>query len=91
MKERSSASKQKFTGRGELIKRLASQVGSESMAVSILKKRGQMDSSGKLTASGRKRDNMTASERAKDRASKASGKPASSFKYNKSTNRATVK
>ena len=32
---------------------------------------------------------MTAEERAKDRASEASGRPASSFKYNASTNRAS--
>jgi hypothetical protein len=82
---------QKYTGRGELIKRLASQVGSEGLAVSLLKKRGQMDSSGKLTASGKKRNNMTAAERAKDRASKSSGKPTSKYTYDKKTNRATLK
>jgi len=34
---------------------------------------------------------MTAKERAIDRASKESGKPASDYTYNASTNRATLK
>lgn len=78
-------------GRHQLVDRLAAQVGDRDTAVSILKKRGHMDAGGKLTAAGRKRDAMTAEERAKDRASKASGKPASAFKYNPKTNRATQK
>lgn len=80
---------QKHMGRGELIKRLASQVGSQSLAINILRKRGDVDKGGSLTAKGKKRDRMTASERAIDRASKASGSPSSGFKYNKQTNRAT--
>ena len=79
---------QKFMGKGQLINRLAAQVGSREMAIGILKDRGQLKADGKtLTAEGKKRNNMTAEERAKDRASKATGKPAGSFTYNASTNR----
>jgi hypothetical protein len=83
--------KQKFTGKGELIKRLAFQVGSEAAAKTILKKRGQMNDDGTLTAKGEKRNAMSASERAKDRASKRSGKPASAYSYNKANNRAKLR
>ncbi len=82
---------QKFMGKKQLVKRLAAQVGSKDMAIGILKKRGDMTKSGKLTAKGKARNNMTAEERAKDRASKASGKPTSAFKYDPRTNRATLK
>jgi hypothetical protein len=79
---------QKFMGKGQLINRLAAQVGSREMAIGILKDRGHLKADGKtLTAEGKKRNSMTAEERAKDRASKATGKPASSFTYNASTNR----
>jgi hypothetical protein len=79
---------QKAMGKGQLIDRLSAQVGGRSLAVSILKKRGHLKEDGKtLTESGKKRNAMTAEERAKDRASKATGKPASSFSYNASTNR----
>ena len=82
---------QKHMGRGQLIDRLAAQVGSKEKALLILKRRGQVDSKGKLTAKGRARDAMTAEERAKDRAAKKSGRRASDFKYNPRTNRATLK
>jgi hypothetical protein len=79
---------QKFMGEGQLVDRLAAQVGDRKLAISILQKRGHLKSDGKtLTDKGKKRNSMTAEERAKDRASKASGKPASSFSYNASTNR----
>lgn len=79
---------QKAMGKGQLVDRLAAQVGDRGMAIGILKKRGDLSSDGKtLTAKGKKRDAMTAEERAKDRASKATGKPASSFSYDASTNR----
>jgi hypothetical protein len=81
----------KHTGRHSLINRLADQVGSKTAALTILRKRGQVDKDGNLTAAGKRRDSMTAEERAKDRASKRSGKPVSSFKYNTKTNRATKK
>ena len=81
---------QKFMGEGQLINRLAAQVGSRELAFSILQKRGHLKADGKtLTDKGKKRNSMTAEERAKDRASEARGRPASSFKYNASTNRAS--
>jgi len=77
---------QKFMGRNSLLKRLTAQVGNENTAKKILIERGHMTPSGKLTAAGKARDNMTAEERAKDRAAKRSGKPASAFTYNPKTN-----
>lgn len=82
---------QKHMGRGALVKRLAAQTGSKAMAIALLKKRGHLTKDGKLTAEGKKRDAMTAAERAKDRAAKASGKPAHAFKYNPRSNTATLK
>lgn len=83
---------QKFMDKGQLIDRLTAQVGDRDKALAILTERGQYDpKTGKLTAAGEKRNAMTAEERAKDRASKASGKPASAFKYDPRTNRAKLK
>jgi hypothetical protein len=79
---------QKFMGRHSLLKRLTAQVGNEQTAKEILIKRGHMTPSGVLTAAGHARDNMTAGERAKDRAAKRSGAPTSSFTYNPKTNTA---
>lgn len=79
-------------GENQLVNRLAVQVGSMNRAKAILINRGDMMPDGKtLTAKGMKRNKMTAGERAIDRASKASGKPKSNYKYNPSTNRATLK
>ena len=82
---------QKFLGRGHLIDRLTAQMGgNRAGALDVLRKRGQVEKgSEELTAVGRARDVMTAAERAKDRASKAEGKPASAFSYNSQTNTAT--
>jgi len=80
---------QKFMGKHKLVKRLTAQVGNKGEAIAILKKRGDMDNKGALTAKGKKRDDMTAEQRAKDRASRTSGKPAAAFAYNPKTNRAT--
>ena len=82
---------QKFMGKGVLAKRLAAQVGDKSLAYALLKKRGDMDAKGRLTPKGKKRDAMTASERAKDRAAKASGRATKDYKYSAATNRATLK
>ena len=83
---------QKYMDRHQLVKRLAAQVGSEETAIGILQKRGQLEADGKtLTKAGRKRDNMTAKERAIDRASKGSGRTPSEFKYDPKTNRATLR
>ncbi len=80
-----------YTGRHQLVKRLTAQMGDEGKAIALFKARGQMDAKGNLTAAGRARDAMTAEERAKDRAAKASGKPAAKYKYNAKTNSATLK
>jgi hypothetical protein len=47
--------------------------------------------SGALTTSGKKRDSMTAAERAKDRAAKSEGKSSKDFVYNPKTNTARLK
>lgn len=44
-----------------------------------------------LTSKGKERQAMGASGRAVDRASKASGRPPSDYKYNRVTNRATLR
>lgn len=82
---------QKFMGRNQLLKRLAAQIGNEGTAREVLIKRGHMTKDGELTPKGRERNRMTAEERAIDRASKGSGKPASKYTYNPATNRATLK
>jgi hypothetical protein len=83
---------QKFMGRHQLVDRLAAQVGSRESAVAILQKRGDLKADGKtLTKKGEARDNMTARERALDRASKGSGKTPSAYKYDPRTNRATLR
>ena len=83
---------QKFMGKNQLIDRLAAQVGDRQLALKLLVERGHVyPGTEKLTPEGQKRDNMTAEERAKDRAASAAKKPASAFKYNPSTNRATRK
>jgi len=83
---------QRFTGRGQLINRLASQVGSHKLAVGLLIKRGDLKPDGKtFTAQGAKKNSMTASERAVARAVKESKHKASEYDYNKITNRATLK
>lgn len=64
--------------------------GSQAMADALLTRRGQMQD-GKLTPTGEKRQAMGAEGRAKDRASKYSGRPASDFKYNPKTNGTRVK
>ena len=82
---------QAHMGRNSLIDRLSAQVGSKSFAIALLKKRGDLTPSGKLTAKGMQRNKMTAEERAIDRASKESGRPASDYTYDPTTNRATLK
>ena len=82
---------QAHMGRNSLVDRLAAQVRSKSFAIALLKKRGDLTASGELTVKGRARDNMTAEERAIDRASKESGKSASDYTYDPTTNRATLR
>jgi hypothetical protein len=78
---------QKFMGKGQLLERLTAQVGDRKLAVEILQKRGHLKADGKTyTEEGMKRNSMTAEERAKDRASKYTGRSAENFKYNPITN-----
>jgi hypothetical protein len=78
---------QKFMGRNQLIDRLAAQVGNRDSAIKILQDRGHLKADGETyTAEGMKRNMMTAEERAKDRAAKKTGNPASQFTYNPKTN-----
>ena len=70
-------------GRGELVPRLIAQVGNEAFAKNLLKKRGHMNPDGTLTAGGEKRNQMTAEERAFDRA----GESVHTHDYNPETNR----
>ena len=87
-------------GKNSLVDRLAAQLKHSGMggdtreaALAILKKRGHVDSKGKLTQAGQARDSMTAEERAIDRAKKRSpdNDKDRTFVYNPSTNRATLK
>ena len=82
---------QMFQGRGQLIDRLAAQVGNRGMAIGILKKRGDLTSSGEFTSKGRERNAMTAEERAMDRASKESGRPMDDFVYSPAKNSTKLK
>ena len=78
---------QKFMGRGQLLERLTAQVDDKSLAIAILKKRGHLKDDGKTyTQEGMKRNSMTAEQRAKDRASKKTGRPDKDFSYNPTTN-----
>jgi hypothetical protein len=82
---------QKFMGRGKLLERLTAQVGDKGLAIAILKKRGHLKDDGKTyTKAGASRNAMTAEERAKDRASKQTGRSTKDFKYNPSTNRVRI-
>jgi hypothetical protein len=79
-------------GRNDLIDRLTAQVGNRDMAIEILRQRGHVHpDSEEFTTGGMVRNKMTAEERAKDRASKSSGKATSKYTYNPKTNRATLK
>ena len=79
-------------GKGQLIDRLAAQVGNRDTAIKILQDRGHLMADGKTyTAAGEKRNNMTAEERAIDRATTKTGKQKSAYTYNPKTNTATLK
>lgn len=81
----------------KILERLKRQLASrgvkdaKSMAYALLKKRGQLDNEGNLTAKGKKRQALGNAGRAKDRAAKRSGRSAKDYKYNSKTNRATLK
>lgn len=80
-----------------LVDRLISQLAARGVkdakgdAISILKARGHLDTAGKLTAEGQKRQDMGPDGRAKARAAKVSGRPVTDYKYNPKTNMATLK
>lgn len=79
----------KHMGRNSLVDRLASQVGSRKTAIDILIKRGHMHPDGvTLTEQGVRRNEMTAEERAIDRAVKTRGGTPSSYIYDPITNKA---
>jgi hypothetical protein len=80
---------QAYMGANQMLQRLTAQTGSEEMAKKLLIQRGHMTENGAWTAAGAARNAMTAAERAKDRASKATGLPTTHFKYDPKTNRAT--
>jgi len=83
---------QRFMGRGKLLERLTAQVGDKGLAIAILQKRGHLKADGKTyTKEGMKRNVMTAEERAKNRASKRTGRPEKDFKYNPRTNTTRLK
>lgn len=83
-----------------ILERLVSQLTSKghdkssayAIATKALQKSGNLKKGTQTaTAKGRRRGAMSASERAKDRASKKSGRSKSDYSYNYSTNRAKVK
>jgi hypothetical protein len=83
---------QKFMGKGQLIDRLTAQVGNRDTAVKLLQDRGHLKADGvTFTAEGMKRNNMTAAERAIDRATKESKHPKTAYAYDPKTNRAKLK
>lgn len=79
-----------------LVSQLKAKGHSESSAYAIATKALQRSGNlkpgtQKATTKGKRRGNMTAGERAKDRESKRTGHKPSEYKYNKKTNRATLK
>ena len=80
----------------KIVERLVSQLVANGMpkakayavAVSKMKKAGNLNSKGEATAKGIKRGNMTPAQRAKDRAAKESGGKPSDYKYNSKNNSA---
>jgi hypothetical protein len=83
---------QKFMGKGQLIERLTAQIGDRDKAIKVLQDRGHLKADGvTFTAEGMKRNNMTAEQRAIDRAVKKSGHTATAYKYDPKTNRAKLK
>jgi len=72
---------------GQLQAKGKSKEAAYAIAISSLQKSGNLKKgSKKATPKGKKRGKMTPSARAKDRASKRSGKPASSYKYRAKSN-----
>ena len=86
----------RVTTMSDIVKRLTNQLrskgikGAKGMAIAKLTEYGSLKD-GKLTEKGKKRQAMGASGRAKDRAAKDSGRSVTEYKYDKKTNRATLK
>ena len=81
---------QRFMGSGQLVDRLMAQVGDRGFAIALLKKRGDMNPDGSLTAKGEEANAMNSGQRATKRASKKSGKPEYLYTYNPLTNTSTL-
>jgi len=86
--------------KASILKRLVAQLERKGMSQAManatartrLQKAGILKKgSDELTAYGKRRQAMGAAGRAKSRAAKESGKPASSYSYNAKSNRATLK
>lgn len=82
---------------GKLLDRLTSQLKAQGYpnpkksAIDFLRTQGSMKKDSlELTEYGKKRESMSASERAIDRASKRSGRDPEDYEYNPKTNRATL-
>lgn len=77
---------------GQLQDKGHSKSAAYAIATKALQKSGNLKKgTTEPTAKGVRRGNMTAGQRAIDRASKASGKSPSKYKYSSKTNRATLK
>jgi hypothetical protein len=63
----------------------------EEIALKTLEQRGHIDGNGQLTIAGAHRQDLGASGRAIDRASRKSGRPPTAYAYNPRTNRATLR
>lgn len=81
----------------DLKQRLTRQLASKGVdnakdtAFGILRKRGDIDATGKLTAHGKERQALGAGGRAKDRAVRASGGDSGDYTYDAKTNTARKK
>jgi hypothetical protein len=76
---------------GQLQAKGKSKDAAYAIATSSLQKSGNLKKgSNKATSKGKKRGKMTPAARAKDRASKKSGKPAGSYKYHAKSNSVRV-
>ncbi len=91
---------QKFMGRGEIINRLAEQMRTQknppkdphAAAIAVLQARGHLKADGKtFTSAGKARNQMTAEERAKDRAARAAKTSPNLFTYDPRSNTARRK
>lgn len=77
---------------GQLQAKGKSKSAAFAIATSALQKSGNLKKGTQTaTAKGTKRGNMSPGQRAKDRASKKSGRKKSDYKYNSKSNQATLK